>query len=86
MKSATQSSGYGAVLNGGKVDFRVWAPSPDRLMLRLRQHGANERDIAMERDGEDFVATAEAAPGDRYSYAFSDGLAVPDPVSRFLPE
>ena len=40
----------------------------------------------MRRDGEDFVATARTAEGDRYSYVFSDGLAVPDPVSRYLPD
>jgi maltooligosyltrehalose trehalohydrolase len=40
----------------------------------------------MQRDGEDFVASAPAHPGDRYSYVFDDGLAVPDPVSRFLPD
>jgi maltooligosyltrehalose trehalohydrolase len=40
----------------------------------------------MQRDGEDFVATNPAVPGDRYWYVLDDGLAVSDPVSRFLPE
>ncbi len=40
----------------------------------------------MRRDGEDFVATAAAAAGDRYAYVLADGLTVPDPVSRFLPD
>ena len=47
---------------------------------------APQRDIPMRREGEDFIATAPALPGDRYCYVFEDGLAVPDPVSRFLPE
>ena len=40
----------------------------------------------MQRDGEDFVASIPASPGDRYWYVLDEGLAVPDPVSRFLPE
>ncbi len=40
----------------------------------------------MDRDGEDFVATAPAVAGDRYSYVFPDGTAIPDPVARFLPD
>jgi maltooligosyltrehalose trehalohydrolase len=43
-------------------------------------------ELPMQRDGEDFVATATASPGDRYCYVLDDGLAVPDPVSRLLPE
>lgn len=40
----------------------------------------------MLRDGQDFLATAAASAGDRYAYVLEDGAAVPDPVSRFLPE
>ncbi len=40
----------------------------------------------MQRDGEDFVATVPARAGDRYAYVFSDGSAIPDPVSRSLPD
>ena len=83
---ATQTSSYGATLNGDQVEFRVWAPIPREITLRLMRVGAEPQDIAMRRDGEDFVATAPAADGDRYAYVFDDGLAVPDPVSRFLPE
>ena len=86
MKSATQNSSYGTTINGGNVDFRVWAPLSDKLTLRLFRRGGNSQDIPMRREGEDFVATAEATAGDRYAYVFPDGLAVPDPVSRFLPD
>ena len=48
--------------------------------------GVEPQDIAMRRDGEDFVATAQAAAGDRYAYVLDGGTPVPDPVSRFLPE
>ncbi len=47
--------------------------------------GAEPQDIAMRRDGEDFVATAQAAAGDRYAYVLDGGPPLPDPVSRFLP-
>ncbi len=40
----------------------------------------------MRRAGEDFVVAASAQPGDRYSYVLGDGIAVSDPVSRYLPE
>ncbi len=40
----------------------------------------------MQRDGEDFVASASASPGERYWYVLDNGVAVPDPVSRSLPE
>lgn len=40
----------------------------------------------MQRAGEDFVAVADASVGDRYFYVLDDDLAVPDPVSRFLPD
>jgi maltooligosyltrehalose trehalohydrolase len=40
----------------------------------------------MQRDGEDFVATAEAQVGDRYAYILDGSQPIPDPVSRFLPE
>ena len=85
MKSATQNSSYGTTINGGNVDFLVWAPLPEKLTLRLLRRGGNAQDIPMRREGEDFVTTAEALAGDRYTYVFPDGVLAPDPVSRFLP-
>ena len=41
----------------------------------------------MSRDGEDFVAIASATSGDRYGYVIDGATtALPDPVSRHLPE
>ena len=85
VENVVSSATYGASLNGSQAEFRVWAPAPDKLILRL-QTRSGFQDIPMRREGEDFVATAPAGAGDRYSYVFPDGLAVPDPVSRFLPE
>ena len=77
---------YGANLHGEHAEFRVWAPFPSCVLLRLMQAGAGSQDLPMRRDGHDLIATAAAAAGDRYSYVLDDGLPVPDPVSRFLPE
>ncbi len=85
MKSATRNSSYGATIEGDRAAFRVWAPNAEGLTLRL-QTRSGVQDVPMQRDGEDFVANAPAVAGDRYSYVFPDGLAVPDPVSRFLPD
>jgi maltooligosyltrehalose trehalohydrolase len=91
VKSAIQSLSYGATLNGNECEFRVWAPAQRTLTLRLLRNSigssaSSEREIPMQRDGEDFVAAASASAGDRYCYVLDDGLAVPDPVSRALPE
>jgi maltooligosyltrehalose trehalohydrolase len=74
---------YGVALNGGKAEFRVWAPAQRAIKLRL---ASSAREIPMQRDGEDFIASAVASAGDRYWYVLEDGLAVPDPVSHSLPE
>ena len=84
MKPATRDWAYGATLNGQEVEFRVWAPAQHNLALRLL--GSSQRDKPMRRDGEDFVAAIPASAGDRYFYVLADDLAVPDPVSRFLPQ
>lgn len=55
-------------------------------MLRLMRAGAEPQDIPLRRDGQELIANAVAMPADRYAYILDDGLAVPDPVSRFLPE
>ena len=86
MEAATQTLTYGANLNGTQAVFRVWAPIPESLTLRLMRAGEAAEEIPMQREGEDFVATARTAAGDRYLYLFDDESAVPDPVSRYLPE
>jgi maltooligosyltrehalose trehalohydrolase len=70
----------GATLADGTCTFRVWAPARQSLTLRI--NGVNR---PMRREGEYFIAQASARPGDRYQYVVDD-LAVPDPVSRHLPD
>ena len=69
MENVVSSLTYGATLKGAQAEFRVWAPAPDELTLRLKSR-SEQQDISMLRDGEDFVATAPAVAGDRYSYVF----------------
>ena len=76
---------YGATVNGDEVEFRVWAPYQRAIKLRL-MGSESPREIDMQRDGADFTAAAKALAGDRYCYVLDDGLAVPDPVSRYLPK
>jgi len=83
---ATQALSYGATLKGDGAELRVWAPLQRELTLRLTRAGGRSEVVAMERDGEAFVVIAPASAGDQYSYLPGDGTAVPDPVSRFLPE
>ena len=82
MPVATETQMLGATIHDGRTEFRVWAPSAQRVQVRLLGRG----DFAMERDGDLFAATLDAAPGQRYFYLVDDKKPVPDPVSRLLPE
>lgn len=64
----------------------MWAPTPRQVILRLLRAGQEPQDIPMQRDGEDFIATARARVGDHYFYVLDGSRPIPDPVSRFLPE
>jgi maltooligosyltrehalose trehalohydrolase len=83
---ATQTVTYGATVRGPEVEFRVWAPTPQEIALRLMRTGQPAQDIPMRREGEDFVAVATAHAGDRYAYILDCSQPISDPVSRFLPK
>src|SRR4051812_25653159 len=79
---------YGATVNGGTTHFRVWAPAAKRVRLQIvnpLKPGAGETEMQREADGS-WSLEAGAQAGDRYFYVVDDNKAVPDPVSRFLPE
>jgi maltooligosyltrehalose trehalohydrolase len=72
----------GAVPRGdGTVEFRVWAPHPERVDVRVR--GA-DHELRAEGFGVR-SARVEAAAGDDYVFVL-DGRALPDPASRHQPE
>ena len=61
-------------LRNGRTEFRVWAPNPDDIVLRV-----NGEDHALEPAGFGiFEATVDAGEGDDYTYVL-DGVELPDP-------
>jgi len=74
---------YGATLEGGTADFRLWAPHARQVRLRL----VGRPDLPMQRSNDGtFSLRAPAQAGDRYFYLVDDNKPLPDPVSRLLPE
>lgn len=64
--------------DGGRWDFRVWAPGVESLTLDL--DGAR---LAMHAEpGGWFTASAPAAEGEPYAFVLPDGRKVPDPAAR----
>jgi maltooligosyltrehalose trehalohydrolase len=68
-------------LGDGRAEFRVWAPRPAQVALRVdgREHPLEPTGLGV------FEAVVEAAPGADYEYVL-DGVALPDPCSRWQPE
>src|SRR5829696_5940690 len=64
----------------GLAEFRIWAPSPERLTLRV---GEREHEFADAGYGVR-EATVEAAPGEDYAFVVS-GIEFPDPATRWQP-
>ncbi len=67
-------------LGDGRAEFRIWAPSPERVTLRV---GETDHELADAGYGI-LEATVEAAPGDDYAYVVSD-IEFPDPATRWQP-
>ncbi|HTM86786.1 MAG TPA: malto-oligosyltrehalose trehalohydrolase [Terriglobales bacterium] len=83
MKSATLSLMYGAALESGTAEFRVWAPHARQVTLRI----VGSRDLPMQRSADgSFSVRVPAQAGDRYFYLLDGQKPLPDPVSRLLPE
>jgi maltooligosyltrehalose trehalohydrolase len=65
---------------GGRAEFRVWAPRPERIVLRVdgREHSLEPAGLGV------FETVVEAEPGADYEYVL-DGTPLPDPCSRWQP-
>ena len=62
--------------------FRVWAPAPERVELRI---GGELHPLRTEGGGL-FVTVLRAAPGEDYVFVLNGNRAHPDPCSRCQPE
>ena len=69
---------------GEGTRFRFFAPAAKQVMLAID----GQDSVPMTADGHGWheLSVADAGPGTRYRYVLPDGMAVPDPVSRFQPE
>ncbi len=79
---------FGAhLLANGKVNFRLWAPSADKVELCLQD---DERELRLpmtpEPDGWYGLSTSLATIGSDYCYRIDETHYVPDPASRYQPE
>jgi maltooligosyltrehalose trehalohydrolase len=79
-----QPSGiFGANIENDAVRFQLWAPSQQRVLLKLD----NETPVLMDRkeDGKHQYLSQTAKAGTLYKYVLEDGSEVPDPASRYQP-
>ncbi|MBK5929429.1 malto-oligosyltrehalose trehalohydrolase [Halochromatium salexigens] len=78
-----------AIAADGSVSFRLWAPAARHVELLWSAGPAQaEQAFSVHRANEGWhhLTLAQARAGDRYRYRIDEGLAVPDPASRFQPE
>ena len=65
----------------GTTLFRVWAPRPDSIAVRV---GSSEHPLEPIGGGL-YEAIVEASPGDDYVFVLDGGRTLPDPCSRWQP-
>ena len=72
------------ILEDGSVRFRVWAPAQSTVSVELDNLPSP---IPMQRleEGWHELITRNATVGSLYRYRLMEGIAVPDPASRFQP-
>ncbi len=74
-----------AVEPNNSFSFRLWAPNSKNVQLALFD-GAQESRHSMAADGSGWYSfAAQCRPGMEYQFIIDDGLAVPDPASRYQP-
>ncbi|WP_337270561.1 malto-oligosyltrehalose trehalohydrolase [Oryzifoliimicrobium ureilyticus] len=75
---------FGPVVSDQGVEFRIWAPKAERVVLQI--DGSRQHEMTSNAQGWHECAVAAAHPGVRYKFVLPDGLEVPDPASRYQPE
>ena len=74
----------GAEVRGDSVRFRLWAPARNKVDLKI-EGGADPLPMKFLGDGWHELETDLDRAGTLYQFVLPDGLAVPDPASRFQP-
>ncbi|MDO1584192.1 malto-oligosyltrehalose trehalohydrolase [Rhizobium oryzicola] len=74
---------FGPVLSPSEVLFRFWAPLHDRIQLKIE--GREVADMEPRDHGWHELTVEGVGASARYSFILPDGLAVPDPASRYQP-
>lgn len=74
------------LLDGNRCEFRVWAPSRERVELHIV--APRERRVALTKDASGYHSAIvdDCGEGTRYLYALDGGDERPDPASRHQPE
>jgi maltooligosyltrehalose trehalohydrolase len=65
----------------GLTEFRVWAPNAGQLSLRL-----GDADLPLSDEGYGIFSTVTSAAAGTDYWFVADGVAVPDPASRWQPD
>ncbi|MET3493374.1 malto-oligosyltrehalose trehalohydrolase [Variovorax boronicumulans] len=88
MSARTHRMPFGATVQAGAVDFALWAPSTDAVVLEHTPAGGKPSALPMTRDADGWhrLSAPGAGHGDSYSYRLPDGTRVPDPASRWNPD
>jgi len=88
MSARSHRMPFGATVQADGVDFALWAPSAETIVLEHRAAGGETVPRPMARDGQGWhrASVPAAKHGDSYGYRLADGTCVPDPASRCNPD
>lgn len=81
---ATKYPRLGALVDGDRTHFRLWAPSAKSIAVHL--HGGASHDMRPIGGGYHEVTVSGAGAGTRYTFRLDGEQEFPDPASRFQPE
>src|SRR5207248_6272632 len=75
-----------AWLDGGRCQFRLWAPLAEEVQL----HMVGPKDVTLRMQakpaGYHQTIVENISPGVQYKYRLPSGKELPDPVSRYQPQ
>lgn len=83
MKTRSHPMPFGAQVNEDGVMFSLYAPDVADVTLLIDGKAPT---IMADEDGWKRAHVGHAKAGDRYSFQLPNGLIIPDPAARFMPE